>query len=80
MPHEVNHRRYQFHPGRHYNEDLFRTAAILEQYIDARFDFVDASVIVMAERLGIKRILTLDRRDFEMVRPAHIPHFELLPG
>jgi len=61
-------------------QDLFRTAAILDQYHDARIDFVDASVIAMAEGLGITRILTLDRRDFDMVRPAHTDHFDLLPG
>jgi predicted nucleic acid-binding protein len=36
-------------------------------------------VIAVAERLNIVRVLTLDRRDFDMVRPSHIPHFELLP-
>ncbi|MDX2139905.1 MAG: PIN domain-containing protein [Chloroflexota bacterium] len=59
--------------------DLFRTAAILEQYADSRIDFVDASVVAVAERLGITRVLTLDRRDFAMVRSAHVAHFELLP-
>jgi predicted nucleic acid-binding protein len=61
------------------DEDIARTAAILDQYSDSRVDFVDASVIAVAERLNIARVLTLDRRDFDMVRPSHIPHFELLP-
>jgi predicted nucleic acid-binding protein len=59
--------------------DFLRTAAILEQYADSRIDFVDASVVAVAERLGITRVLTLDRRDFDMVRPLHTAHFELLP-
>lgn len=33
----------------------------------------------MAERLNISRILTVDQRDFRMVRPRHIPAFEILP-
>src|SRR5262245_11865571 len=50
-------------------EDLQRTAELLQQYADTRLDFVDATVIAVAERLDITEILTLDRRDFSMVRP-----------
>lgn len=41
-------------------EDIFRTAEILKKYADARLDFVDATVIAVAERLNASRILTLD--------------------
>jgi hypothetical protein len=34
-------------------------------------------VIAVAERLGITQIATLDRRDFTVVRPAHVTAFEL---
>jgi hypothetical protein len=34
----------------------------------------------MAERLNVRRILTLDRRHFELIRPRHCPAFELLPS
>jgi uncharacterized protein len=60
-------------------EDLARTAELLEKYADTRVDFVDASVAAVAERLGVTRILTLDQRDFQILRPKHIDHFELLP-
>jgi uncharacterized protein len=33
----------------------------------------------VAERQGITRILTLDRRDFGMVLPRHATHFDILP-
>lgn len=59
--------------------DIARTAELLDQYADARLDFVDASVIAVAERLDITRILTLDRRDFALVRPRHCEYLELLP-
>ena len=59
--------------------DLQRITAILDQYADARLDFVDAAIIVIAERLDVTRILTLDRRDFSIVRPRHCEFFELLP-
>jgi hypothetical protein len=40
---------------------------------------VDASVIVLAERLGETRIATLDHRHFSAVRPAHTDGFDLVP-
>ncbi|MBA3872913.1 MAG: PIN domain-containing protein [Anaerolineae bacterium] len=59
--------------------DLDRAAELLIKYADTRVDFVDASVTAIAERLNITRILTVDRRDFDILRPAHIDHFEILP-
>jgi len=59
--------------------DLARTMLILQKYADTRVDFVDATIAAIAERMNIKRILTLDRRDFGLIRPKHIQQFELLP-
>ena len=59
--------------------DLRRIGDILEQYADSRLDFVDAAIIAIAERRQVTRILTLDRRDFLMVRPRHCEHFDILP-
>jgi len=61
------------------DQDIARTAELLLKYADTRVDFVDATIIALAERLNITRILTVDRRDFEIVRPRHAPAFELLP-
>ena len=60
-------------------EDYLRSAEILRQYADANLDFVDALIAATAERLNIKRLLTLDRRDFQVIRPKHCDGFELLP-
>jgi predicted nucleic acid-binding protein len=60
-------------------QDFHKTASILRQYSDCRIDFVDASVMAVAERLGIETILTLDRRDFSIYRPKHTSYFTLLP-
>ncbi len=60
-------------------EDYLRSADVLRQYADANLDFVDALIAAMAERLNIKRLLTLDRRDFQLIRPKHCVSFELLP-
>lgn len=59
--------------------DFARSAAILEQYSDSRIDFVDASVMAVAERYNSDTILTLDRRDFSLYRPLHCSTFVLLP-
>ena len=60
-------------------EDYLRSAEILRQYADVNLDFVDALIAATAERLNIKRLLTLDRRDFQLIRPRHCDSFELLP-
>jgi predicted nucleic acid-binding protein len=60
--------------------DVARMAQLVRTYHDLRLDPADASVIAVAERLGITQIATLDRRDFTVVRPAHVTAFTLLPG
>lgn len=59
--------------------DLQRINEILEQYADSRLDFVDATIVTIAERKKITRILSLDRRDYSMIRPKHCTYFEILP-
>lgn len=59
--------------------DLERVNQILAQYADSQLDFVDAVIVTIAERAGITHVLTLDRRDFSLVRPRHCDYFELLP-
>jgi uncharacterized protein len=61
-------------------EDLERAAALLDKYADSRVDFVDCVIAAMAERLGISRILTIDRRHFGLLRPAHCDYFEIIPA
>ncbi len=56
-----------------------RVANLLEIYADTRIDFVDACVMAIAEHYQIETVLTLDRRDFTIVRPAHCESFTLLP-
>jgi predicted nucleic acid-binding protein len=59
--------------------DWLRIAELVGRYRDLPLGTVDASVVALAERLGIRSIATLDRRHFTIVRPKHVPHFELLP-
>jgi predicted nucleic acid-binding protein len=59
--------------------DLDRVAELVEKYDDLPLGTVDASVVALAERLNITTVVTLDRRDFGIVRPAHVPALTLLP-
>lgn len=45
-------------------EAYARIAAIDRQYADLDLGFVDASIVAIAESLGLFRIATTDRRDF----------------
>ncbi|GIK58592.1 MAG: PIN domain-containing protein [Chloroflexi bacterium] len=59
--------------------DFERATQILDRYQDAELDFADSTIVAVAERLHVETILTLDRRDFQMIRPKHTPYFTLLP-
>lgn len=59
--------------------DFERAAAVLRNYNDANIDFVDACIVAMAERLNITKILTVDRRHFQIFRPKHCKSFEIIP-
>ena len=59
--------------------DMLRMSVIMKQYADNQFDFVDAAIMAVAERLSITRVLTFDRNDFRIFRPAHCDYLQLLP-
>lgn len=59
--------------------DIRRAASLLDHYANIELDFVDASVVAVAERLNLIHILTIDKRDFNIIRPLHAEFFTLLP-
>ncbi len=59
--------------------DLPRVRELMNKYRDLPMDFTDASLVAVAERVDIRRIFTVDRRDFKLYRPRHVPTFTLLP-
>lgn len=59
--------------------DWDRVVELLETYGDMSLGTVDASVVAVAERLGVSIIATLHQRDFRVVCPRHVNAFELLP-
>jgi len=61
-------------------EDLTRAAELLEKYADNRVDFVDCAIVAMAERLNLRKTLTVDTRHFTIFRPKHCDYFEIAPN
>lgn len=59
--------------------DLARMAELVERYADLGLGGTDASLVALAERLGVVQVATFDRRHFTVVRPTHVPAFTLLP-
>ena len=59
--------------------DLTRAAELETTYTELDLGVVDASVIALCERLEEDTVLTLDRRDFSVVRPRHCSALRLLP-
>jgi predicted nucleic acid-binding protein len=59
--------------------DLVRMSELVIQYADFPLGAVDASVIAVAERFGVDRVATLDRRHFTVVKPMNVAAFTLLP-
>lgn len=62
------------------SQDLARGRALLEKYADLDIGLADAAVIATAERLGVRRILTVDERHFRAVRDSDGKPFTLLPS
>ncbi|MDH5666833.1 MAG: PIN domain-containing protein [Nitrospira sp.] len=59
--------------------DMSRARVWMKKYKDLPMDLADAALVAMAEREKIRRIFTLDRRDFEIYRPAKLGRFIILP-
>jgi uncharacterized protein len=60
--------------------DYIRVAELLAQYSELRLGFVDAAVLAIVERLGERKLATLDHRHFGTIRPRHVDALELLPA
>jgi predicted nucleic acid-binding protein len=60
-------------------EEWPRIAELVRRYAAFPLGGTDASVAVLAERLGTPLVATLDRRHFQALRPAHRDAFEIVP-
>jgi len=59
--------------------DFARMADLVNTYESLPLGTTDASVVAVAERLGLSDVATLDRRHFTVVRPRHVDALTLLP-
>ena len=59
--------------------DLARAAELLIAAAEHRPRLADACLVAIAERLGIHRIATFDRRPIAVFRPRHVRAFDLEP-
>lgn len=50
------------------SDDYGHCIELIETYADLGLGMVDASIVTVAERLGITTFATLNRRDFTVVR------------
>ncbi len=61
------------------NASLRRCAELIRRYASLPMDFADATLVALAEETGIRRVFTLDRRDFSVYRVGARGSFEILP-
>ncbi len=61
-------------------EDAAACERLLKRYADLDLGLADAAVIATADRLGVRKILTVDERDLRAVRTSQGEPFVLLPA
>jgi predicted nucleic acid-binding protein len=49
-------------------KELREAADLMVKYINVPMDYADATLVLLAEKLGVRDILTLDRRGFSVYR------------
>ena len=59
--------------------DLSRAVELLRESAEHRPRLADAILVATAERLGIRRIATFDRRPIAIFRPRHVRALDLEP-
>lgn len=59
--------------------DLVRATELLDGAAEHRPRLADALLVATAERLGVHRIATFDRRPIAVFRPRHVRAFDLEP-
>jgi predicted nucleic acid-binding protein len=61
-------------------DDVPRIRELMVKYKDLPMDFADAALVKVCEREKIRRIFTLDRRDFSVYRPTGLGSFDIVPA
>jgi hypothetical protein len=61
-------------------DDVSRMKELMRKYRDLPMDLADAALVRVAERERLRRIFTLDRRDFQIYKPSRIGRFTIFPS
>lgn len=61
-------------------EDVAAAADVVERYRELGIGLTDASIVVLAARHGLDRVLTLDERHFRALRTVDGEPFTVLPA
>jgi uncharacterized protein len=59
--------------------DIAQAIKVMARYQGVPLGLVDASLVALAERYSLQRIVTLDRRHFSLIKPEGMEYLELLP-
>lgn len=59
--------------------DAPRMAELMRKYRDLPMDLADAALVRVAEREKLRRVFTLDRRDFSLYRPLRLGRLAIVP-
>ena len=60
-------------------DDHRRMRDLMEKYRMLPMNLANAALVAVAERERIRRIFTVDRRDFSLYRPAKLGKFTIVP-
>jgi predicted nucleic acid-binding protein len=60
-------------------EDIPRIQELMAKYRNRPMDLADAALVRVAERDGLERVFTVDRRDFEAYRIGRRKAFRIVP-
>ena len=58
--------------------ELVAAASLMEKYADTPMDFADATLVLLSEAIGVRDILTLDRRGFSTYRTSRRGNLRLV--
>ncbi len=62
------------------DKQQLRCQQLMNKYRDLPMDLADGTLVVLAESNKIKKVFTLDHKDFQIYKPARIKSFSLLPS
>ena len=59
--------------------DYRRMRELMKRYRDLPMDLADAALVRVAEREKFREVFPVDRRDFNVYRPAHVKRLTIIP-